>query len=190
MEEKKVEGLHSVAQRDIDLIKASFDEDLLKIVRALFFDLEVTDAEKTIVKKAFSNPDLRALMWKRFCPQLERDTPIGQASDIWLGAEQMIFGYSPDTAYQAVRYKELAIEMIKISLALLENPNGPRPNVKFTPPVGPMVDRDVQLQTHLLARNMFIRLVESQLLTFWLTTQQKTDNPKEKEVKKGKDSAK
>lgn len=191
-EEKKAdEGLHAVAQKDIDLIKASFDEDLLKIVRALFLGLEVTANEKALVKKAFANPDLRALMAKRFYPQLERDTPIGQASDIWLGAEQMVFGYTPDTIYQAVRYKQLAIDMIKLSLALLENPEGPRPSVAFEPPVGPTADRDVQLQTALLARNMYIRLVESQLLTFWLTTQQKApENPKEAAKKKAKDGNK
>lgn len=187
MPQDKLQSLLTVNQADIDLIKATFtgNEYLLKAVRSLFVGLPVSAEDKQLIKTTFERPELRSLMQRRFLPSMTSDAPIGQMQDIWLGVEQMVFAQSRETIEQAVQYKKLAINLVKQALALLENPDGEPMNLYYDP-VGAMND---PLQVGLLARNQFIRLVEQQLSTFWLTTLQVDMSPAEAKKKAEKDSS-
>ena len=72
----------------------------------------------------------------------------------------MVFGFPKDVIYQAVHYKEKALQMTKMALALLENPDGLRVDVSYDPQQS-LVD---DLGVNLLARNQYLRHIESQLL--------------------------
>jgi len=150
-------------EKEIDLIQRTFrgNEELLKSIRALFFGMPVTDNEKKVIRDTFSNPELLSIMWRRFCPSLDKETPIGQVQDVWLGVEQQVFGFPEGTIRQAVLYKHYAVEWTKTGLALLENPDGPGVNVEYSP-ISYRIDAD-PLAIHLLARNQYIRHVETQL---------------------------
>lgn len=175
----------NINEHEIELIKGTFDEALLKSIRALFFGLEVADAEKTQIKSVFSNTELMAIMYKRFYPQLDKDTPIGQVQDTWLGVEQMISGMPEGAIYQAIHYKDMALQYTKQALELLADPTGKPVQMQYSPANYPNDTQGVIL----MARNQFIRHVEQQLLFLWLIAQQKTVVPEEKAKKNKKDSS-
>lgn len=157
------------------LIEAVFsgNEPLLKTLRALFLGLPITAQDEAVIKSTFADEALRKIMWHRFCPTIDRSTPIGMIADAWLGAESMVYGVPRDTIYQAVQYKKRAIEYTKQALALLENPSGQRFNLAYDPDDMP----SDELEINLLARNQFIRHVEKQLLYLWTIAAQKTEKP-------------
>jgi hypothetical protein len=150
------------------LIRSAFanNEALLKSVRALFLGLPTTDAEKKLVKGAFAAPEMRKMIGRRFMPLLDKDAPIGQAQDVWLGAEQMVFGYPAYQVKQAIQYKDMAIGYVRTALGLLDDPNGKPPPVLTYD-----ASADDESGTLLLARNMYIRTVEQQLLFLWQIAQ-------------------
>lgn len=169
--------------KDAALIKANFDEPILKSIRALFLGLETTPPERVAIKAIFANKELLALMWKRFVPVIDRHAPIGQMQDVWLGAEQMIFGQPVATIEQAVKYKERAIDMTRQALRLLENPDGQAPEINHWGNIA--ID---PLQVELQARNMFIRHVEQQLGYLLLIANAQDEKPEETKKRQAKDS--
>jgi hypothetical protein len=159
-----------IPEKEKELIRRSFggDDTVLKAVRALFFNLPVTEADRAAIKSTFGG-EMLAITRKRFLPSLDKETPIGQVQDVWLGAEQMVFAQSPQTIEQAIQYKAQAIEMTKVALALLENPDGPKVDIEFAA----SKYLNDPLGINLLARNQFIRHVEQQLLMLWLVANDK-----------------
>lgn len=174
----------SVSELDIALIKRTLDENILKSMRNLFLGLKVSKAEKETIKATFKNDDLKVLLRKRFVPALNPDTPIGQEMDVWDGVEKMVFGFSQETIYQAVHYKQKAIDMAEMCLALLENPDGPVPDLEYNAMKYPADEWAVNL----CARNIFIALVKSQIFTLYLTLLYKDPTPEGKTLKAKKDS--
>lgn len=176
----------NINDKEVAIIQSVFTEETLQSMRALIFGLPVTAVEKTHIKGIFSDPLVGQLIKKRFYPELEKDTPIGQVQDIWLGVEQMINAQHPDAIKQAIGYKDLALGYTKHALQLLQNPEAVVPiSMDYTPKSYP----DDTLGIVLMARNMFIRHVEQQLLFLWLIVQQRTEKPEETAKKKVKNSS-
>lgn len=175
----------NISDKEIAIIQATITEDVLKLVRALFFGLPISDLEKARVKEIFADEQLKAIVWKRFYPQLDRDTPIGQVQDSWLGAEQMVFGNSPDTIKQALEYKQQALILTKQGLELLSDPSLKAPDLTYSPTQYPQDPLGIAL----LARNQYIRHVEQQLLFLLLLSKQKQETPEQTAKKQKQDSA-
>lgn len=169
------------------IIKSNFKDNdfLLKAMRALFLGLEVTDDEKSLIKTTFSDKSLLKIMYKKFLPTLDKESAIGQVQDVWLGVEQMVFGSNKETIYQAVHYKKMALDMTSKALQLLENPNGERVNLSYDP----NVNVSDELQINLLARNQYIRHVESQLMFLKVIAEQKEEDTKEQQKRIAQNSA-
>lgn len=191
MDAKKVAGASastSVADKDNELIKKTFkdQEALLKTVRSLMYGIELLPDEKTNVKGVFSDAALLDMMQRRFLPDIKqsRDLPLGQIQDTWLGAEQMIFGASAMQIEQAMRYKESAIDMTKHALELLRNPDAIAVDYKISS------YQDDLLQINLMARNMFLRHVDQQLLMLHVIADQKEETAKEAETRNLRNSMK
>lgn len=144
------------------LIKVAFkgNEPLLKTLRALFFGLGVSEVEKQTVRTTFANPELREAIRYRFYPTINRDTPIGQVQDVWMNADQGVYSQMRDTIEQTVQNYDCSHKMVLQALDLLENPDGETPRVEYSPT---MYASD-PLQINLLARNRYVRHIESQLL--------------------------
>lgn len=170
------------------IIRTAFtdNEGLLKSMRALFFGLGATDQEKEQVRAAFLNPDLLRIIRAKFLPVLSKETPIGQVQDVWLGAEQMVFGVSKDTIEQAIKFKAEAIGMTEMALTLLTDPTGEQ--IDLT--VKPYSAATDPLAIGLLARNQFIRHIEQQLVFIKIISEQKIETPKETASRAAKDSTK
>lgn len=159
------------------LIKTVFqgNENLLKVMRALFFGLGVSEEEKNLVRTTFGNPDLREAIRYRFFPSINRDTPIGQVQDVWMNADQGVYSQARDTIEQTVQNYEMSHKMVLQALALLENPNGEAPRVEYSA----SVYLNDPLQINLLARNRYIRHIESQLLMLKAVSEAEEKTPLE-----------
>lgn len=176
-------------KRSNALIKQVFGKhpDLIKTLQALFLGFELTGDEKELVKSTFANEELFEAVRKRIAPRLERDTMVGQQSDEWAGLETDIYGSHPDKIYQAVYYKKEAIAMAQKAVALLRNPDGEQIDISFNP------DESLSdpLQIKLLARNMYIKMIQNQLSTIWIISEQREgENPNQTAERILKDSAK
>lgn len=150
----------NVNEEEIELLKATFEgnEYLLKSIRALMLNLDISDEDKAFIKKTFSNERIVAIFEKKFYPTLDPTSDIGTASDVWLGVEGMVFGQTESTIAQAIGYKMKALEMTRQGLDLLVNPDGASVSVSYD---GKEEDK---LGINLLARNQYVRHVESQLM--------------------------
>lgn len=186
MADLQKEQPRNITDKETAIIQSVFTEEILKSMRALFFGLPITEVEKTNIKGIFSDPLVMAIITKRFYPELDKDTPIGQVQDIWLGVEQMINGQHPDAIAQAIGYKDLALEHTRQAMSLLQNPHGALSiRMDYSPKSYP----NDTLGIVLMARNMFIRHVENQLLFLWIIAQQKVAKPEEIIAKKKKNSS-
>ncbi len=176
----------NVNDKEIELIKATFSENeyLLKAMRALFLNLGVSDEDKELMKNTFANEELMKIIEKRFYPVLSKETPIGQVQDNWLGVEQMIFDRPLDTIAQAVQYKDMALKMTRKALDLLKDPDGEKLDIEY------VLDNDDKLQVKLLARNQFVRHIESQLLFLLVIAGKKDESSQEAKKRLTQDSTK
>ncbi len=167
----------SAAERDTELIKETFrgQEALLKNVRTLMLGGPLLPDQKENIKNVFSNLDLRALLRRRFLPDIQDDVDmqLGVVRDIWMGAEQMVFAATPQQIEQAMKYKAKCIEFTRHGLTLLENPEGMKVPFKVLP-----YEED-PLQIELMARNMYIKHVDEQLSMLFLIANQNEESPKE-----------
>lgn len=165
-----------VDEKDLAVIQRTFkdNDELLQSMRAVMLNLSPSEGDKKLVNSTFADDALYTLVYKRFLPTLSKESPIGQASDVWLGAEQMVFGQSESAILQAIEYKERSIEMTQKALEALRDSSKIVADVVFSArkylndPWG----------INLLARNQFIRHIESQLLFLKLIAAQVKADPK------------
>lgn len=148
-------------QKDVELVKRVFggDEQLLKSIRSLMLGLPTTEQEKQEIKGLFADNEVYRVFAYRFYPTLDANAPLGTMTDTWQDVTTMIFDRMPSTIKQAVEYKYLALEMTQKALELVRNPHGEAPDVRYTP----SLHADDELQVFLLARNQFIKHVDTQL---------------------------
>ncbi len=125
-------------------------------------------------------------MRRRFLPDVieNRNQSLGAVQDKWFGTESLVFGAPPSHIEQAVKYKEKAIEFTRHALMLLENPDAIK--IPFTVK---SFEED-PLQIELLARNMFLRHVNEQLMVLYVIANQKEESEKEKTDREFRNSAK
>lgn len=184
MEDLK-QQLSALTFDDLTIAKKYFDDPedtLLKATRALFLDLGVTDEEKALIRSSYADPMLRAFIRSRLAPQLSKTDAIGAGRDTWAGAEKSIFGQPMDTIAQYVAAKNKQIAMSDACFAMLENPDLPSP-VELSRII---TDTD-PLQVDLIARCLFVSLVETQFPLIKILAQQNLPERKEEaKPKKGK----
>lgn len=163
MDKEKAKLMYN--DRELLLIKSTFaeNEDLLKAVRKLMFGAEVSLKEIESIKSAFSDPDVIDAVRHKVYGLNNLETPIGQLSDFWMGAETQIFGASKDQIYQAVAVKEKVLGMFEKAFALLTNPDGEKVDLKVKSVLNVPVTEIDPLQIDLIARNLFMKAIDSGL---------------------------
>lgn len=181
--------IKSTPEEDLKLLKQVFkgNPNLLQTLQDMFLGFEMTDSEKSLVKTAFESDDLYRIFKKKLTPRLEKGAMVGQQSDQWAGLEKDVYGAARDTIYQAVHYKKEAMALAEKAVALLKNPEGERPNLNFEPDL----NAADPLQINLLARNMYIAMVQQQLAMIWVMVEQhEGESPQETAKRISQDSAK
>lgn len=175
------------SDKEITLIKAVFSENdlLLKSIRRLFFGATMTEDEKKLIVETFANEELKEIFRKKVYGFNNLDTQIGHLSDFWLGVEQQIFGASRDTVYQAVESKNIVLSMFIKAFDLLSNPDGEKVDVNrfYSLEADP-------LQVHLMARNLYMKAIETSLLTVQTIAGQKEETLEQTLKRLQKDSSK
>lgn len=146
------------------------NEVLLKSMRAVMLNLSPTSEEKELVRSTFNNKVLFDAVYDRFIPTLSKDAPVGQAADVWLGVETMVYGFPRDTIEQTLKYKSASIAMTKQALSLLQNPDGEP--IELRVEVNEFTIKNDPLAVFIQARNMFLRHVEKQLLFLYIIANQ------------------
>lgn len=171
-----------LSDQDKGLIRNTFyeREDLLLLVRNLFFGFELTEGERFIIQSSFSTPESRKVMRKVFLPELGKDIPIGQSVDLWMTIKvESDAKKDKDT----IKGRTDFLVMQETALALLENPNGKKVDLTMT-------IEDTKTATDIIARNTFISHVETQLLALRALANEKVESNEEQLAKKLRDSSK
>lgn len=176
----------TVNEKELGIIKTTFSDNeiLLKKIRARMLGLNVSEKDKQDIARVFSDKELYTVIKKRFYPTFDMDTPIGQIQDVWLGVEQMIFGATENTVRQAIDYKEEALVLTAKGLESLVNVDMEGVDVSFTN------NKDDKLGVNLLARNQYVRHVESQLMFLMVIAGKKEETEDQAKKRLGMDSAK
>lgn len=173
-------------EKEAAMVRSYFKdgEALLISIRSLFFGLPVTDGEKEIIKTTFQNKELLEIFRKRFLPNAADSKSIGFIADVWMGADKMVFGQHKDTIKQALEYKQVATNTVREALTLLSNPDTEGPKIGYDSTL------DDELGTTLLARNLYIQHVMTQLQLIWLIANTTPKTETEVEVERRKNSSK
>lgn len=159
MAEQKQPLMYS--DKDIELIKATFSENdvLLQAIRKLFFGVEISTSEKKMVKDTFSSDELVEVVRRKVYGLNNFDTPVGQLSDFWLGAESQVFGASPIAIEQTLKSKSQVLSMFEQAFKLLKDPSGEKVSIEVLP-----FEED-ELGINIIARNLYMKAIETSLLT-------------------------
>lgn len=174
-------------QKDIDLLKSVFaDNDILmSAIRKLFFGVDISEYEQALIKDSFENPEIVDVFRKRVYGLNNFNTPIGQLSDFWLGAETQVFGASRDTIYQVYESKKMVFGMFEKAFKLLTNLDGEKVDITSFPDT----TKD-PLQVWLIARNLYMKAVETALLNIKTVAGAKEESAEEAIKRLTKDSNK
>ena len=201
--------------KEIELLKATFAENdfLLLAIRKLFFGGELTDEQKKVIVATFKSKEVRGVFQRKVYGLNNLDTPVGQLSDFWLGAEKQIFGASKDTIKQALHSKARVLAMFEQSFKLLTNPDGEKIKIDYsikarvltmfkkvfkilTNPDGEKIkidysiEEDDELGIGLIARNMYMQAIETSILTIKTIAGQKSESVKDTVARLQQDSTK
>jgi len=173
-------------EQENELLKMAFKDNdyLLKLTRNVFFGFPVTDEEKRIVKETYGNAALKEIVRKKFYPLFGDEMPIGSVSDFWGGTEQNLLGQHRDTIYQNVISKQEVMEMLQRGFEALTDYR------KIDLNYNPKLSVNDDLAVKLLARNLYIRTVETGLNFIKLVANQKEEDKKETAKKLLKNSNK
>lgn len=174
-------------EAEISLIKQSFAENdsLLKLMRKLFFGYELTEEEAKLIKATFKSKELVEIVRRKIYGKVNVDGQIGAANDFWLGAESQIFGAQRDTIIQTVESKSKVLAMFERAMELLVEPNGEKVSIAYDPA---SLESD-PLQTGLIARNLYIKALETALFTIKSIAGQKSESLDDTLKRIKKDSA-
>lgn len=173
---------------ELEVLKGIFkdNEALIKSLRNLFFGYAISEDQKKIIKDTFKDEKTRELFRKKIYPKPTDDAPIGNISDQWVHiTEDKILGASKEYIYQLVESRKLTFQMLDKAMLLLENPDGEKVDVSFSPNI--IAD---ELQIGLLARNKYMNTIEASLAMIYKLVEQKEMSEDERKLKESKDSTK
>jgi hypothetical protein len=176
------------AEREVAIIRKTFtgNETLLKSIRALLYGFEITPSERDLIRSVFSDKEVLKTFKGKVYPEFERDDtlPIGSIRDFWSGTENNILGASRDLIYQVIESKRVLKGLLDNAMLSLVNPDN-KINIKYD---GNLLNDE--LQVFLLARNLYIRTIETALDFINKIASQPVETAGVKKLKANKNSSK
>lgn len=105
---------------ELAIIKNTFSdrEDLLKAIRKVFLQLELSEAEEDMLSELRKNDEVIAILRKTFLPEIDGDAPPHQVVDLWMTLE--IKGKDVDVVYHDALARQKLIEYLDEQLCFLE----------------------------------------------------------------------
>lgn len=182
MNERTIMPEGRFTDNELRLMKNTFAENfnILKVLRKVMLQMELTEVEKTTAKKNFNskNEEMVNLMHKVFLPTLDGEAPINQMVDLWLTLD--VNNKTPEAASQQIEARGFVIKFLSQQLKVLEGKDEETLRL----------DELMNNQTNLMARNTIIIHVEQQLNQLRLLSGTKEETPEETVKRLSKDSSK
>lgn len=153
-----------ISEAEKSLIQNTFGdrEELLMLVRDLFFGFELNEVEVKSLTDLFNIPGMKKLLRKIFLPQLEKGIPLGQSLDLWMTVKLD----QPDMAITNIGSRKLMMNKLENALSLMDE-------VRVA--AIDLVVRDFSVES-LLARSSYIAHIELQLQVLKVLANTKNEN--------------
>ncbi len=132
----------------------------------------------------FKDEKVREAFRKKLYPIISPDASIGEVADYWMSTDTEIIDKMPETIKQVVGSKQRCQNMLIQAMGLLHNPYGAIVDMTMD-----TIEND-PLQISLLARNKYIRSVETALTFIKVIAGQKAENVEQAKKRLMSDSAK
>lgn len=163
MEKQKQQKMR-YSDAELSVIKATFvdNDELLIAIRKVFLQLDLTTAEKQMIKSLQDKPDLLAVIRKSFLPEIDGNAPFQQVVDLFMTLK--MDDKTPTQAYPHILAREKLIQYLHEQLRFLEEGAKPKLSFKELTKIGDKVDEDIYID--LLCRNTIIGHTEMQLQQF------------------------
>lgn len=153
----------AITDDDISALKSAFadNEILLVAIRRLFTGNPITVEEAASITTAFKDEAVVRAFRRKIYPIRADDANIGEVSDYWYGTETEVIGKPIEEIQQIMKGKELARQKFETAMKLLEDPLNPGLKVDLS--FDPMDFENDPLQIKLIARNRYLRSLETGL---------------------------
>lgn len=186
-ETKKSSRPLSANDAEIALLKSVFadNENLLKSIRSLFLGFTVNSDDANLIRVTFKDENLMKALRKKMYPVIDPTSDIGELTDFWLGTETEVLGKDVDTINQVVSSKQLALDMMAHAFELLREPTLNPIDLSFD-----VTGQNDPYQIRLLARNKYIKAVETGLTILKVIAGTKSETVEQAKKRMEMDSAK
>lgn len=174
---------------ELSVIKTTFveNDELLKAIRKFFLQLDMTVAEKGMIKEIKNKPELLAVLRKSFLPTIDGDAPFQQVVDLFMTLK--IDDKDPEQALVHIMSRKLLIDYLEQQLRELETGKS----------IGGIIFEDLtsfdkkdttESYVNLLTRNTIIGHTEMQLNQFIVLAGQTDETVEQTKDRLFKNSAK
>ena len=107
-------------EQDLLLIKNLFkgNEPLLYALRKVFFQVELTEEDLTILKPIIISEEALKVLNKTYYPEIDLKAPFGQVIDLWLTIDSK--DKDPEEVYNALLVRDRLMQLIQSGLKRLK----------------------------------------------------------------------
>jgi hypothetical protein len=193
MDEPKKKQVMRFSDNDLQIIKVTFseNEDLLRAIRKVFYQMPLSALDLSMLSIAFSGkPVVQKVLRKVYLPTIEADMPIQQNFDLWLTLGLKDMPVVEGAVH--IRSVKLWIDYIEQQLKLIEGGKytTKKPKISFKGLTDIKDKTDWDMYAEMLARNTIINHVEQQLRQLDLLAGKKDESPEQTVQRLQKDSNK
>lgn len=173
-----------INEQDKGVIRNTFYDryDLVLAIRNVMFN-QASAADKSLVKAAFTNPEVARVVRKTLLPVMLPDDPLKQSFDLWQSVE--IDGLDDDRIAALVQARKWLIDALDRALLALEDPSREAVDLDLDNKALDVIDYAM-----LKYRNVFISHVENQLVMIVTMAASTPQTPEEALERMKKDSNK
>ncbi len=177
-------------EAELSLMKNTFSENevLLKIMRKVFLQLELSKPDKDIITNTFKGQrELLKLVRKNFLPEIDAEAPLGQVVDLWMTID--LKNKDPEAALWEFTARKKLIDLLEEAFLKLADVEY-SPKFLFEGLNSIEGKTDFHALTDMLARNILVTHTEMMLQQLLTLSGQKSETPQATIERLQKDSTK
>lgn len=173
---------------ELAIIKNTFadNEPLLKALRKVFLQMNLSSSEERMIEGISKNKDVQRVIKKVFLPSLDGDAPINQIVDLWLTLD--IKGKDVDVVYHDALARQKLIQYLDEQLSRLKTKR--LDGIKFESLIDVEGKDPLSVYINLIVRNTILGHTEAQLQQLSVLAGLKAETVEETKERLLKNSAK